>query len=61
MKREEKKVLPEEKRKYTKRYFCENCGWWFTQLFDFGEIASQGSCPNCGVNPYHYRYEKRFK
>jgi DNA-directed RNA polymerase subunit RPC12/RpoP len=36
---------------YFVNYKCSNCGHHFSQGFSFGERASQGQCPNCGVLP----------
>ncbi len=37
--------------KYSMNYTCSNCHRDFTEWFDFGERASQGTCPHCGVAP----------
>jgi predicted RNA-binding Zn-ribbon protein involved in translation (DUF1610 family) len=36
---------------YPMEYTCPNCGYRFTEWFDFGHRASQGVCPRCGVHP----------
>ena len=35
---------------YTKDFHCKNCGNSFTKSFQFGQVASKGSCPTCGVS-----------
>ena len=50
------------KNKYSKEYYCKNCGRSFRGYFEMGEVASQGKCPNCGVTPEDLerkRLEKR--
>lgn len=36
---------------YRMEYTCSNCHRSFTQEFYFGQVASQGTCPYCGVSP----------
>lgn len=35
---------------YTMQYKCRNCGRDFIESFEYGEKASQGTCPHCGVS-----------
>lgn len=35
---------------YTKHFHCSNCGMEFDHEFEFGEVAHQPPCPNCGVS-----------
>lgn len=46
-----------EKRTYTKVFSCNNCGFMFEGTFTYGEVATQGKCPNCGVTPEQLRYK----
>lgn len=52
--------LPEEqvKKHYTMEYNCPNCRQSFRQTFDFGDVASQGVCPNCGVHPKYAKFKE---
>ena len=48
---------------YSMTYSCSNCGKGFTETFDYGERASQGTCPHCGVQPIRktrYDMEKEY-
>ena len=54
------KKTSEISRKYRMDYRCGNCGREFTQTFEFGEKASQGVCPHCGVSPNQDRWETRY-
>ncbi len=46
-----------KKRKYRKQYHCSNCGMDYMETFNFGEIATQGECPHCGVSPHQIERE----
>jgi rRNA maturation endonuclease Nob1 len=49
--------IPEEETKgksYDMTYYCDNCKRSFTQTFQYGERASQGICPHCGVGPRYF-------
>lgn len=43
---------------YTMTYHCPNCHQDFIETFEFGEVASQGICPHCGVSPSQTRYPR---
>lgn len=51
-----KKPGEESKKTYTHHYHCDNCGERFEAEFDFGEVAHQPTCPNCGVHPSQLTY-----
>lgn len=46
----------ERKAKYYQYYHCPNCSKTFSQEFEFGEVAHQGQCPHCGVNPDQMKF-----
>ncbi len=51
-----------ESKPYSKDYICNNCHKIFAQTFEFGERASKGACPNCGVADRPERFmHKMFK
>jgi hypothetical protein len=46
---------------YAMTYFCHNCKSSYQQIFKKGERAHQGTCTNCGCEPYGDRYEDMLK
>lgn len=40
-----------ETKTYLMVYLCRNCDRKFGQRCEFGEVATQGQCPHCGVSP----------
>lgn len=44
----EEEIMPGS---YFMDYDCDNCYRNFRQWFAYGQRASQGICPHCGVSP----------